>query len=888
MLPRRYYYYFIVILFIQMMQFLIADKDLYAQDTFSVQDTISNIDTLEIRNIASNDSLKIKETDSTDSNALIPSSVRISESGLDDVITTHAEDSMILNVKETRFFLYEKASAKYQDLEVRSGVLIYDQKNHLLTARPVFDSLGKIISTQEFEQDTEMIKYDSLKYNFKTQRALVLNARTQYGEGFVHSEKVKRNKDGTTFGAGNVYTTCNLPHPHFGIHAKKIKVIPEKMIASGPANLVIQDIPTPLFLPFGIFPVQKGQSSGFILPTYSAQERKGVGLMGIGYYFAINDYLGLTSTYDIYSKGSWGTFNTLEYSKRYQYNGRFGLNYSVTKYGESFDPDGSVSKDFRVRWDHQVDQRARPGSTFSASVDVGTSSYNMLNGYDINQQLDNQYTSSISYSKNWIGKPYSFSAALRHNQSTQTGLVNVTAPDINFSIGQFSPFQRKEMVGSPKWYEKIVVNYSFNFQNKINFYDSLLSEQGLNVTQNIDYGLRHNAQVQATYNIFKYVNWNISIPYTEFWNTKQLFKSYDPVNQKNDSTVNHGFFATREFGLSSSMSTRIYGMKIFAPDKKVKGIRHVMTPSLSFNYTPGFAQSPFNYLYENQWDESQNPHYESPYIQSPIGGPNSALPQGNIGFSLQNTLQIKLAGEDSTAKDRNISLIDGLGLNVGYNIFADSMNLSMVNLNFKTNIVNKVNLNASAVLDPYVYDENNRQTSVYRWNADQGFLGFRSSNISLSVSFAGKPVAERSMDSLTARQEELALLFRNNGIQKYHDFTIPWDFHISGGLGIHKLFEKATQTYRMGYSPNMMFNGSFNLTDRWKVAFNGGLEFTEFKDIRLGTTSINISRDLHCWQMNLNLVPFGFYRSFNFSINVKASVLQDLKLTRRKSFHDNY
>src|SRR5690554_1945699 len=888
MLPQRYYYYFIMISFIPMLQCILTEKHLYAQNGIGVQDTTSSIDNFMIENKVEKNSLSLEEEKSVDSTALFPPAVRISESALDDVITTHAEDSMILNIKDNRFFLYEKASAKYQDLEVRSGVLIYDQKNYLLTARPVFDSLGKIISTQEFEQDTEMIKYDSLKYNFKTQRALVLNARTQYGEGFVHSEKVKRNKDGTTFGAGNIYTTCNLPHPHFGIHAKKIKVIPDKMIASGPANLVIQDIPTPLFLPFGIFPVQKGQSSGFILPTYSAQERKGVGLMGIGYYFAINDYLGLTSTYDIYSKGSWGTFNTLEYSKRYQYRGQLSLNYALTKYGESYDPDGSISKDFIVRWDHQVDQRARPGSSFSASVNVGTSSYNMLNGYDINQALDNQYTSSVSYSKNWIGKPYSFSAALRHNQSTQSGLVNVTAPDINFSVGQFSPFQRKEMVGSPKWYEKIVVNYSFNFQNKINFYDTLISEQGLNVTDNINYGLRHNAQIQATYNIFRYVNWNISIPYTEYWNTKQMFLAYDPQIQQNDSTIKHGFFASRDFGVSSSMSTRIYGMKMFGPDKKVKGIRHVMTPSFSFNYTPGFAQSPFNYMYENQWDETQNPHYESPYIQSPIGGPNNALPQGNIGFSLQNTLQIKVKGQDSTAKDRNISIIDGLGLNVGYNIFADSMNLSMVNLNFKTNIVNKVNLNASAVLDPYVYDENNRQTSVYRWNANQGLLGFRSSNISLSVSFSGKPIEERSMDSLTARQEELALLFRNNGIQKYHDFTIPWDFHISGGLGIHKLFEKATQTYRLGYSPNMMFNGSFNLTDRWKVAVNGGLEFTEFKDIRLGTTSIDVSRDLHCWQMNLNLVPFGFYRSFHFTINVKASVLQDLKLTRRKSFHDNY
>lgn len=847
--------------------------------------------TLDSISSINNDSLTFNEEallDSADSLSPFPKGVKISDSALEDEVTTHAEDSMILDMKSHRFYLYENASAQYQDIEINSGLLIYDQNNHLLTAQPLLDSTGKIISKQEFQQAEELIHYDSLRYNFKSQRAIVLNARTQYGEGFIHSQKVKRNQDGTTFGQGNLYTTCNLPHPHFGIHATKIKVIPGKMIASGPANLEIQDIPTPLFVPFGIFPVQKTQSSGLILPTYSMEERKGVGLMGIGYYFALNDYLGLTSAFDIFSKGSWASYNTLEYSKRYQYRGSFRLNYALTKYGENFDPDANVSKDFRVEWSHQVDPRAKPGTTFSASVNFGTSSFNRLNGYDISQALDNQYSSSIAYSKTWVGKPYSFSAALRHNQSTHSGLVNITAPDINFSVGQFSPFQRKQMIGSPKWYEKIVINYNLNFQNKISFYDSLLSVNGLNATENINFGLRQNAQIQATYNVFRYVNWNISIPYTEYWNTKQLYTKYNPNVNRSDSNIHHGFYATRDFSVNSSMSTRIYGMKMFGKDKKIKGIRHVMTPSLNMNYTPGFAQSPFKYLYENQWDPEQNPHYESPYIMSPIGGPTNALPQGNIGLSIQNTLQIKVGATDSMNNDRNISLIDGLGASLHYNMFADSMNLSMLNLNFKTNLFNKINLTASAILDPYVYDDNGRQTSTYRWNAQQGVFGFRSSNISLSMNFSGREREERSLDSLSQKQEELALLFRNNGIQKYYDFNIPWDFYISGGLGIHKLFDKNTKTYNLRYSPNMMFNGSFNLTERTKIAFNGGLEFTEFKDIRLGTTSIDISRDLHCWQMTLNLVPFGYYKSFHFTINVKASVLQDLKLTRRKSFHDNY
>lgn len=814
--------------------------------------------------------------------------VKISKNALDDIVTTHAEDSMILHIKDNKFYLYEKAQANYQDIEVRSGILIYDQSNNTLTAVPYVDSTGKITSQQEFQQSEELIAYDSLKYNFISQRALVLNARTQHGEGFIHSEKVKRNKDGTTFGAGNIYTTCNLPHPHFGIHAKKIKVIPNKMIASGPANLTIQDVPTPLFAPFGIFPVTQGKSSGFILPTYGVEERKGIGLQGIGYYFAINDYLGMTNTFDIYSKGSWATYNSIEYSKRYAFAGRLSINYAQTKYGETYDYDGSLSKDFRVQWNHGIDTRATPGSTFSASVNFGTSSYDKLNSYyDVNQALNNQYSSSISYSKNWNNKPFSLSAAMRHNQSTQTGLVMVTAPDVNFSVNQFSPFQRKNMVGKAKWYEKIMLSYAFDFQNQIQFYDSLVMDEGLNI-DNFNYGAKHTVRLQANYNLWRYVNWSISMPYNEYWNTKQLYTYYNPQESVTDSTINHGFYATRDFSLSTSLNTRIYGMKMFKPGKKIMGIRHVISPSLSFNFTPGFALAPFEYMYENQWDPNQNPHYESPYRLSPVGSPNNALPRGNIGLNIGNTLQLKVAGSDSTEKSKNISLIDALGMNFNYNAFADSMNLSMINLNFRTNVGNNFSIHANTVLDPYVYDENNRQTSKYKWDAGEGFLGFRSANIGFSLNLAGRQRKERSLDSLSAEQEALALLFANNGIQQYHDFEIPWSFGMSGGLGIFKLFDQTTKEYRLRYSPNLMFNGSFNLTDRWKVAASGGLEFTEFKEIRMGTTSFNISRDLHCWQMSLSLVPWGYYRSFHFNINVKASVLQDLKLTRRRTFHDNY
>lgn len=814
--------------------------------------------------------------------------IKISKDALPATVVTTAKDSAVLDMKHSKFYLYGDATATYEEIGIKSGSLMFDQKTNVLSATPLMDTAGKKVSVQEFKQGEEMFTYDTLKYNFKSKRAIVRNAHSKYGDGFVISEQVKRNPDESIYGLKSIYTTCNLDHPHFGIRARKIKVIPGRVIASGPANLEIMDIPTPLFLPFGMFPIKQGQRSGFILPTYTLEERRGLGLMRGGYYFAVSDHLGVISQFDFFSKGSWGAYATAQYATRYRYNGTLSLEYSYQKWGELYEANSSISKEFKVNWGHQVDAKAHPGTSFSASVNFGTRNYNALNGASISNSLDNQYNSSISYGKTWAGKPYSLTVAARHSQNTQSGALTITLPQVNFNLGQFSPFQRKIMNGSPRWYEKITATYSVNVVNNLNTYDSLFSLSNI-AFNDMDNGIRHTASIQTNYNILRYFNWNISIPYNEYWNTKQLYMHYNPATQKLDSVQKTGFFASRDFSVSSGLSTRIYGMKLFRKGK-IAGIRHVINPTVSFTYQPGFAHSPYGYMYETI-DANGIRRFNSPYAGSPIGGPSNPDNQGAINLSVGNTLQMKVRNQDSTGKaaTKIISLIDGLSIGGNYNLFADSFRMSNINMNFRTSILQIFNIQAQATFDPYRYGPNGRRTPQYLINTGGGLARLNYASAGLGMSFHGQKKNAKEQEDAEKNNDEVRRLMQNGGYDDYYDFNIPWNLNVSATININRQY-RSDGSDTLIYTPNVTFDGGFNLTERWKLDVRSGLQFDKIDKVRITeATSINISRDLHCWQMSLQLIPFGFYRSFSFVLQVKSSVLQDLKLTRRRSYQDaNY
>jgi len=809
--------------------------------------------------------------------------IKISEDALDYKIISSSRDSMVLEVPKGIYKMYGDVDIQYNDIELKSGDVSYLQKDNTLTATPTRDTNNRIISIQEFKQGAERFTYDSLKYNFVSKRAIVRNAKSQYGEGFINSQQVKRNADGSVYGWKNGYTTCDLDTPHFAIRARRIKMVPNRIVATGPANLEIQHVPTPLFLPFGIFPINDKQRSGFILPSYTIEEQRGLGLQRGGYYFALNDYLGVTTQFDIFSKGSWGFLGRADYAKRYHYSGNLQIGYNYTKIGEVYEPSGSVSKDFNITLSHQQDAKARPGTTFGASVNIITRNYNKLNGVDALQMLNNTFSSSISYSKNWIGKPYSFSAALRHSQNTQTGEVNVTLPDINFSISQITPFQRKNATGVPRWYERISGSYNIRAVNEWAFYDSTFNINNIALSD-FNNGIVQNLNIGAAYNIFRFFNLSFSVPYTEYWNTKQVFRNYDSATNQTDTVINKGFFATRSFSANASVSTRLYGLMMFKKGK-IMGVRHVLTPNIGFSYQPGFAFPPFEYFYRTQIDPSYPYTYESPYVgpYSPIGGPGNPEPSGAITFGLNNNLQMKVRSGDSVG-NKNISLLDAFSINSSYNLFADSLNLAPFNMRAQTSILKIFNVSGSAVFDPYKWDKNIR-TNQLLIRAGEGLADFRRANLAVGFNYsAEKKNVSQQNDSMN-NNDQVNRLLGNGGYDDYYDFNIPWNISANYSLNASKSYYSSRDKDSIAVTHSLMFSGSLSLTNRWQINLQSGYNFTN-KEI--GLTSINISRDLHCWQMSLNLIPFGDYRSFNFLLQVKSSVLQDLKLIRRKTYLDNY
>ena len=420
-----------------------------AQSTAATSDsTLTLPDTLALKS----DTTSLTLDDSTRTATLEDSlGIRISKDALTSVVTAEATDSAVLNMKENLFFLYGDAKVNYEDLKLGAGEITFNQSTNVITAQPSFDTSGAVITRPTFTQGQETVTYDSLQYNFKSKRAIIRNARSQYGEGFVFSQQVKRNPDQSIYGWRNVYTTCSLDTPHYGIRAQRIKVVPNKVIASASANVMVEQVPTPIFLPFGLFPISQRQRSGFQMPTYTVEQERGLGLTNGGYYFYLNDYLDFLFMANIYTKGSWTASGISSYSNRYRYNGGLSLSYAYNKTGETYEPQASITKDFMLNWRHQTDPKSRPGVSFNASVTAGTSTFYSNNSYNVSQILNNQYTSNISYSKNWIGKPYSLTVGARQNQNTQTLVVDVYLPELSFYVAQFSPFQNKNRVGTPRW-----------------------------------------------------------------------------------------------------------------------------------------------------------------------------------------------------------------------------------------------------------------------------------------------------------------------------------------------------------------------------------------------------------------------------------------------------
>ena len=817
--------------------------------------------------------------------------LRMSKDTLDAPVEYEAEDSAVVMVEDKMIVLYGATKTTHKDATLTAPKVTLDQQTNILTAVNGQDSLGRVTARASFQQGENNFESDTIRFNFKTQRGLTKRTYTQQSEMFVHGETIKKIDENTVFVQGGRFTTCNLDDPHFDFRSNKMKVVNNKVAVTGFVQLAFEDVPLPkpIGLPFGIFPMSRGRHSGLLPPKFTVTEEFGVGLEGLGYYKVLNEYLDVTLRGNLYSYGGWLVNLTPSYRKRYRYNGAFNLSLQESKRNFKGDPDFSKTRSFFINWNHSVDQRARPGTIFSASVRAGSSKYNTYLLEDPTRYTQNNFGSSIMYQKTWVGKPYNLSLGATHDQNTNLGVINVRLPDATFSVTTIYPLQRKESVGTAKWYEKLGIGYSGAFQNQLSFYDSAFTVDRLLDT--LRWGASHNVPITLALPPLGPINISPSVSYQEQWLMQKTNLQWNDVTEKVDTTLQKGFYTARNISTGLSFNTAIFGTYQFK-NSRVMAIRHVIRPSFSFSYIPNLAKS---YYGVYQADTNRRILEYNQYIGNPMGAGFSNDRFGGITFGIDNNLEMKVRSKKDTgeAAVRKVRLIDGLSIRGGYDFIDTAFKLSPISMDMRSTLFDKVNLTATATIDPYRVDRFGTRINQLAWQGAHPSLGHLAyGSISMSTQFRSKPKdpskTPQSMPynptitdpALLADQQRLMdYMQRNPG--DFVDFNIPWDIGLDFALNYTSQFRPELQRFKGNITSSMNFRSSFSLTPKWNFSTTGSYNLST-KD--LGYLTMSINRDLHCWQMSIGLVPVGQWRSFSITINPKSGMLQDLRINRTRQF----
>jgi len=842
----------------------------------------------------SNDTLPAQKVDTF--------SLKLSKDTLDAPVNYYAEDSAVVLIQSKKIILYGKTETKYKDVTLKAPVVELDQQTQVMTAFNKKDSTGEVVEGAEFTQADNKFTSDTIRYNFKTQKGLTKNTITQQGEMYVHAERAKKVDDATTFVSRGFFTTCNLDHPHFGFRANKIKMINKKLAVSGPAHPEFEEVPVPIYLPFGFFPLSQGRHSGFLPPTFATNETFGLGLEGLGYYKVINDYWDVQVRGNVYSYGGWQVNVIPSYRKRYKYSGDASFGLISTKRNFKGDPDFQKTSSYRVTWRHASDSRARPGTSFSASVDASSTNYNTNVQNNPNLNFTNAVGSSIAYSKTWQGKPYNLTMSANHSQNNQARQVSISLPDAGFTVTTIYPFQKKESVGNKKWYEQLGIGYQGNFRNSVTFYDSINYRQryGKSVfaylLDTLQWGAQHS--IPITLSLPPILGGAIvvapSVSYSQVWVNQKRRYTWKAATETYDTMVTKGFFVDQQASFALSFNTAVYGMYQFNR-KKLVAIRHVIRPTFGLNYKPNTSK---NYFYTQQVRG-----YTVRYGELEGGQPYSGYGYGKnagISFGIDNNVEMKVRSDKDSVDGgtKKIRLIDALSVTSSYNFLADSLTpkLSPFILSFRTNLFEKINLSAGGTLDPYVYNLETGRPFVGRYVWQEGKFSpgrLSTANISLSTQFQSKPkdpekdakkqeqLKTDMRDPLLAADQQRLMDYMRQNPAEFVDFNIPWSFSISYSLFYGNNYNVTEKDFDKTLNSTASFNGSFNLTPKWNFSVNGFYDLTTRK---LQTFSMAISRDMHCWQMAINVTPVGLYPFFNFTISPKSGILQDLKVNRSRSF----
>ena len=655
------------------------------------------------------------------------------------------------------------------------------------------------------------------------------------------------------------YTTCDAEKPHYSIRANKIKVIPGKKIITGPAYLNFFRIPTPFILPFGYFPNNDKKSSGILIPSYGESESLGFFLKNGGYYFTVNNKIDLSLKSDLYTNGSWSLRSNLRYKNRYKYNGNLNIDYGNMINSEKGFDNYSIKKDFFIRWKHHQDPKANPSLQLSANVNAGSSTFHKNNSFNADDYLSNTFQSNISMTKRWEGTPFNLSANLRHSQNTNTKIVNLSSPDLTFNMSRSFPFRSIGKTGKKYWYHNIGISYNMNVKNTISIADSLLfTNKSLTNFRN---GMKHSIPISTSVKILKYFTFTPRINMTERWYLSQIEKSWDGKSITTDTIQK--FTRGYDYSFSTGLNTKIYGV-IQSNNRKIAAIRHVITPNISFNYKPDFSEEKYGYYKTTQIDSSGNIEKYS-IMQNGIFGSPSQARNGNISVSLGNILEMKIRKiNDTTENLKKIKVLESLNISSSYNIFKDSLNLSRINLNARTRLLKMFDLNFSSQYDPYT--SNSQQTgniNKLELNRNNRLARLTSLSSSIGINLNDK--------SFSDNQEE-------NKEENRDFYKIPWNIRANYAITYNKGYKSSAFS---DTTQSLDFSGNIKITQKWKLGFRSGYDFDTKK---LSYTSLDIYRDLHCWEMLFNLIPIGFHKSYTLTIRVKASVLKDLKYEKRKDW----
>ncbi len=818
---------------------------------------------------------------------------------LETKVERSAKDSTIQDLKNRKVYLFGDALVIYGDIRLEAEYIEFNFATNQVYARGAPDSTGTIIGEPRFTDKDQTFECKELHYDFDTKKGLINSVVTEDGQGYLHGTKVKKMEDNTINIESGAYTTCNLKeNPHFEFRFKKSKVIPDNKIVTGPAYLVIEGMPTPLALPFGMFPNKRGQRSGIRIPSYGEARDRGFYFENGGLYWAINDYMDLDILGDIYTRGSWAIKPTFRYAKRYKYNGSLNTSYAINILGVEGSPDYQKSRDFRIRWSHRQDPKARPNGRFTADVNITSSNFNTFNPVTTNDYLSNELSSSVAYQTNFDNKLF-LTVNARHRQNTKTKMVEVSLPEVTFNTNRLNPLKRKNSVGKSKWYEELNMSYTMNARNSISLPDSLLFEH--DALKQLKNGIQHNVPINLPLKILKHFSLTNSINLTDrmYFSHQQREWVHDTLFQGNDTIVGYlnidtiqKFNNVFDFNLSSTLTTKLYGM-LALKKGPLRAVRHVITPRVGFSFTPNFSDEKWGY-YDRYIDENDIEHLYSKYEGAIFGSP-ARNKSGRISFGFSNNLEIKVRSrKDTISGMKKVVLIEDLSLQGSYDLARDSLNFSYITLSGRTRLFKNLNIQYSSSYDPYVLDSNGRQINRFEWAENRRLLRPTQATWNFGANWRfshsdfnknkNKPSGKEPENTM-ATEAELQELSQHP--EEYIDWNLPWSVSINYNLrysnNISYLgFERANDR---GIIQTLGVSGEINITPKWKVSAQTGWDF-EGKG--LSYTSVNIYRDLHCWEMRFSWIPIGPRKSWNFTLNVKASFLQGLELTKKKDFRDIY